>query len=226
MGLYLLSPLLTTQRAWLALMDGELGLVELVTCAALVPAVILMAAAATRRRHAAWLRVLCGLIALGAFYFLGEEASWGQHYLGFEPSNFIAANNRQQEFNLHNSDVLHDLFNELPRTAAGVFCVVLCAILPVLRRRRTPLDLWETLVPGFVTVVPGALVGLVNLPERILERVDMEPESGPLWLTLVHLPDEVKEMLMAVTLCLWTIDRTRAWRRRHAARTGPRRYSA
>ena len=217
-GAYLLSPLILGEAAWLSLMDGELGLVELVTCVALVPVIFLLGRAALQPAHPRWLRGLCALMALGAFYFLGEEASWGQHYFGFEPSNFIAANNRQQEFNLHNSDVLHDLFNELPRTLAGVFCVVLCAVLPLLRRRFRSVGVRDRLVPNRLTVVPGALVGLINLPERVLERVGAEPEAGPLWLTLVHLPDEVKEMLMAVTLCLWAIDRTRAWKRARRTR--------
>jgi ABC-type amino acid transport system permease subunit len=45
--------------------------------------------------------VLLGL-ALVLFVAAGEELSWGQHILGFETPAFIAENNEQDEFNLHN----------------------------------------------------------------------------------------------------------------------------
>lgn len=48
-------------------------------------------------RHTAWL-VPASLALLAA----GEEASWGQHWLGFEPPEWLAAANRQGEANLHN----------------------------------------------------------------------------------------------------------------------------
>ncbi len=42
------------------------------------------------------------LLALGFFWFAGEEISWASRYLGLAMPEFFAANNYQQELNLHN----------------------------------------------------------------------------------------------------------------------------
>lgn len=47
------------------------------------------------------------LLALVLFVGAGEELSWGQHLIGFEPPDAIAEKNVQGEFNLHNLELLH-----------------------------------------------------------------------------------------------------------------------
>ena len=46
-------------------------------------------------------------------YFLGEEISWGQHFLYFETNEFFNKYNKQNETNLHN---ISNIFNEIPRS--------------------------------------------------------------------------------------------------------------
>ncbi len=47
---------------------------------------------------------LVQVVGLGAFFFVafGEEASWGQHWLGFDTPEELKQINAQQETNLHN----------------------------------------------------------------------------------------------------------------------------
>ena len=56
----------------------------------------------SRDTQSRWRRVAYGLLALLLFVACGEELSWGQHLLGFEPPESIKELNAQQEFNLHN----------------------------------------------------------------------------------------------------------------------------
>ena len=49
-----------------------------------------------------WRRVAYALLCLLLFVACGEELSWGQHLLGFEPPERIKELNAQQELNLHN----------------------------------------------------------------------------------------------------------------------------
>lgn len=46
------------------------------------------------------------ILMLTSFIIAGEEISWAQRLLGFETHEFVAANNRQDEFNLHNQDFI------------------------------------------------------------------------------------------------------------------------
>ena len=57
-----------------------------------------------------------GLFCLGCLYFGGEEASWGQHWMGWDAPDQWAALNNQNETNLHNSNGLAgSLLDQLPR---------------------------------------------------------------------------------------------------------------
>lgn len=59
------------------------------------------------------------IISFGLFYYLGEEISWGQHYLNFNTPVILENLNNQKEFNLHN---ISNLFDQLPRALVFLFC--------------------------------------------------------------------------------------------------------
>lgn len=90
----LLSPLLGWElwRKWIAY---ESGLWENATVVFLVVTVVLSGAVFLRRRALprgfGWMMLA---LALGALYFAGEEASWGQHWLGFGTPGWAEATNR------------------------------------------------------------------------------------------------------------------------------------
>lgn len=58
-------------------------------------------------------------ITFALFYYLGEEISWGQHYLNFKTPELLNEINNQKEFNLHN---ISNLFDQLPRAIVLVIC--------------------------------------------------------------------------------------------------------
>jgi len=87
---------------------GREMLVENVGALAFLATAILFLVMALRerRRASVWRKVQ--LFGLAAFFFLafGEEASWGQHWLGFQTPEELRTLNAQEETNLHNLWVL------------------------------------------------------------------------------------------------------------------------
>jgi hypothetical protein len=76
---------------------GEDGLIEWWTVTLYGAAGVLMARQAIRHR-----RPFDGLVALFCLFVAGEEFSWGQRLLGYQPPAFFLERNIQQEANLHN----------------------------------------------------------------------------------------------------------------------------
>lgn len=62
-----------------------------------------------RRSEQQVARLLCIGLALLCVFVAGEEISWGQRLLGYQPPELFLARNAQQESNLHN--LLKDLFD-------------------------------------------------------------------------------------------------------------------
>ena len=217
LGAYFASAFLLPESVWLQVFDGELGVVEWFTVLTVAAATGLFTfltirggRASERGRLPKPVRVLYLLMAVAGLYFAGEEASWGQHWLGFRTPAAIAAQNKQGEFNLHNGEFLHDWLNEVPRTLASLFCLLICGVMPLVRWQMPGRRWW---VPAAAVAPFGLAAALFNIPERVLERLNAEPTSGPLYLTLVHLPDEVKELLMGVVLLGFAVTMWIRWRR-------------
>lgn len=80
------------------------------------------------RFPARWLRWWFLIWVLATLYFAGEEASWGQHYLGWDTPESIAEVNKQQETNLHNTS---SWLNMQPRSAVELWILVGGIVVPV-----------------------------------------------------------------------------------------------
>lgn len=82
-----------------------------------------------------WLRwwILCWTLA--CIYFAGEECSWGQHYFGWGTPEALAAINKQDETNLHNTS---SWLNMKPRTLVELWILIGGIIIPVARRFEKP----------------------------------------------------------------------------------------
>jgi hypothetical protein len=156
-----------------------------------------------------------GLFALGALYFAGEEASWGQHYFGWSTPEALAAVNAQEETNIHN---IHGIFDQLPRNLLTLGVVVGGIVLPIARRRRAgawvaaegPLG-W--LLPTVVCLPTAVLGTVVSLPEKLFEAAGSEVP------TLIEIsPGESKEYYFALFLLLYVLSIAR---RAGQAASGP-----
>ncbi|MCD4699710.1 MAG: hypothetical protein K8R91_03945, partial [Phycisphaerae bacterium] len=103
-ALRVVVPAILDVQGWKRLMTEELGLIQNLTVVFLLPAVVVGVLIFLRRRElprgVGWIMLLA---ALGALYFAGEEASWGQHWIGYGTPDALKKINTQDEFNVHNT---------------------------------------------------------------------------------------------------------------------------
>ncbi|MEM1109345.1 MAG: hypothetical protein AAGH99_11735 [Planctomycetota bacterium] len=209
----LVSPAVLSRENWEQFVRRELGVMELSTVVFLAVACFLSARLALRRAKGPTLaRLYFGCFALGCFYFAGEEASWGQHVIGFTPPESIAEGNAQREFNIHNIDSpIQYLFNEGPRFVAVSFCFFLGGVIPLWWRHHareqkiTPARAvpWSYWVPGLAVVPCGIFATLATVPRKLLERMGYEHADNWAWLVFGDPSGEFKETLIAMTLLVY-----------------------
>ncbi len=137
----------------------------------------------------------CIALFVGGIYLAGEEASWGQHYIGWAtPEAWIQAND-QQETNLHNTS---NLLDQLPRGILVAGIVVTGIIYPWLLLNR----------PGLLpkrfnfTYPPLALLPLATLTAAcwIYRALNKGTE---LKAYLVYRPGEFQELFIVWFLCYY-----------------------
>lgn len=184
---------------------GEWGFVETTTLVVLVVAVVygIRIALPPADPAPAWIRWWVLVIALGSIYFMGEEASWGQHLFGWNPPNGWDAVNQQNETNLHNITGFGFLFDQLPRNLLTAAALLGGILVPLYRRvralDRTPDPfhywLWPTLA-----CTPAALMSvLISVPQKLYRAA-----GAPLPDFLVGLnPGELKECFLAFFIMLY-----------------------
>jgi hypothetical protein len=141
----------------------EDGAVEWATVLLLIPGMWLSVAAARRARTDAgafrWF-----FVGLGAFclFFAGEEISWGQRLMAYQPPEYFLEHNTQQELNLHN------LFKHAVRTKyllmgiVGLWGVLLPALHAFVAPARRLLDRLGFVVPPFLLAPAFAAVGILS----------------------------------------------------------------
>jgi len=212
----LLTPLLG-YPAWLSLMMGEFGFLEQATVVFLVAALVFWVLILRRRRslpvRVRWVMVLGGLAAI---FFLGEEISWGQHYLRFTPPAAVVEINRKDEFNLHNIEgVWGNLFNNFPRQVMLLGCLVVGVVVPLVlrprvRRIQDPRSFWFWVIPTRRLVPICLLAVFSTVPEHILNQWYRVADDTYLGMAFVDSAGEFKEYCYAFVILLyfWSL-----WRR-------------
>jgi hypothetical protein len=99
------------------------------------------------------------LLAVVCLFIAGEEVSWGQHLLNFEPPVSITSNNFQSEFNLHNSKLIQSGNNEL----SSVFFKLLMLYFIVLPMLLVVFPTIEKWVRHMMIPVPSMLIATIVL---------------------------------------------------------------
>ncbi|MCB0950189.1 MAG: hypothetical protein KDB44_13105 [Mycobacterium sp.] len=159
------------------------------------------------RGDPAWPRLRrLSLLGFGTLFFFGagEELSWGQRLLGFEPPASIAEVNEQEEFNIHNLPLFNSVINT--NTLFSVFWLVVGVVVPVLA-------LWPALrkrLERFLPVLPVALSGLFVLNqalfwgfEAFLTRYPQHFHSSyPLVYSLVEIKETAAGLLLGIGFLL------------------------
>jgi len=193
-------------RTW---MRGELGLVENMTVAFLVGALVcaLLCLPLRRRVRSRLFTPFLIVMALGLFFFAGEEASWGQHWFGFAPPEEIALRNDQGEFNLHNDPFFEKFLDQLPRTVLTLAALVGGVLGPLWRRRRGLVgrDFASASLHGWIwppgECFPAALMALlITLPKKV---ADLLHEHEGYYLDIS--PGETKEYLLGLFLFVYLL---------------------
>ncbi len=122
-----------------------------------------------------WIRYYIVMWILGSLFFAGEEASWGQHYFGWESPEIFEELNTQQETNIHN---MSSWFNQKPRLLVEICVMYGGLILPLIRlhkkRMAHPNSYGYWLFPTFVCIPITALIVWLRLFEILLKALDLE----------------------------------------------------
>lgn len=195
---------LAGDETYLALMHGEFGLLELGTIVLLLIGLATSVRLFLARRSlpAPWLGAWMGVFSLGVLYFAGEEASWGQHYFGWDTPEALAAVNAQAETNIHN---ISGLFDQVPRNLLGLAVALGGIVLPILRRRRhgawVPAEgEWRWILPTVVCLPTAVLTLCVTLPSKLAEA------AGTQLPRVVDISGgETKECLFGLFLMLYAL---------------------
>ncbi len=186
--------------------ESEHGILETVTVMALIPAVLVGFKLFLRCSNvlSLKLRIWMLLIALGAAFFAGEEASWGQHWFGWKTPEPLAAINKQNETNLHNTSTW---LNQKPRWGLRVW-VLVAGIFFVVHawRKEGTFDQARHWQPWFwptLDVLPSAiLVWAVMLFENYQKATGFVPEQY-----FNHRYSEFEELYLSffILFYIWSI---------------------
>lgn len=107
-------------------------------------------------------------VALGTFFLLGEEASWGQHYFNWETGGWFARVNDQGETNFHNTP--DGWLDQKPRAILQLGMILGAIVHPLLQKFRNGRGLFDNpwwLAPTFASMPPVVISLLAGLPKAI-----------------------------------------------------------
>jgi hypothetical protein len=149
------------------------------------------------------------LFAILFFFAAGEEISWGQRILSFQTPAVMQANNAQNEFNLHNINVIQHgqgvgssiqemifNFNRL----FILFCLGYCILVPLASRYfRGPRNLFLWMRLPILTIWFGVIFLLNEITSKTLEVfvVDCQSQCPKIY--------EIKETVWALLVLSWGI---------------------
>ena len=183
--------------------QSELGPVETGTVVVLLSGILagLIALQKVGKLPTRWLTGWLILAIVGSIYFCGEEASWGQHWLGWETPQAMSNLNDQDETNLHNTSSWLD---QKPRflLELGILVGGLLYPLYLWLRRRTrpsdPADIHYWIWPSRQLLPTALLAIIIGLPQR-LEKLLGWPVPYPLDIRA----SETQEFYFALFLSLY-----------------------
>ena len=154
-------------ESWLI---GELGLIENLTVLLLVMSILVTIYLIRQYGKDFQLapRLFLVVFCIGCIYFAGEEASWGQHWFGWETGDYFLTNNDQRETNLHNTSVLLD---RLPKALVSLSIFIGGVIIPLYcRRKLLKIDckkpLWW-LFPTWICLPTALIATTATWPSKI-----------------------------------------------------------
>jgi hypothetical protein len=186
-------------------MMGELGFMEQIQLLTLIIAfaVAIRLVTMPQVKGRPWLRAWLVLAVAGCLYTIGEEASYGQHIIGWSTPDAWQAINQQHETNLHNVDNWFDMKPRLLLELAAIFAIIAPALMhfrPSIRGHAAGL-----ILPTVVCLPSALLAELSKFAERLVERVGgWDPE-----LLLGFRGNEVQESFFYLFVLFYLLDLSR-----------------
>ena len=183
--------------------NREGGFIEIMTVILL--AVALFFGIRSARAASGIRRLFYAFLSLGAFYFLGEEISWGQHLFSWKAPESVANINEQKETNLHNlPGIYNEIFAKIPRLFLSVFSIVGGAMIPLYFQKRSqtfpPASIHTWIWPSSISTLTAILINTVSIPSKIFHQLDREM---PALLNIEQ--SEQKECFIALFILLYMI---------------------
>lgn len=198
--------LILEHKAYQFWIESEFGFIEIATPLVLVPAIISGIYIFRMRQILPYklLTVWFVMVTLGCVYFVGEDLSWGQHYIGWETPDHIAEMNKQDETNLHN---MSSWFNQKPRLALEMFVLIGGIFVAAWRKIKAEYFSADGLAywfwPGFACLPAAVLAILSRAPDRIYKWYD---HSFEYWLFPGNIRySEVQELYFAFFLMIYLV---------------------
>lgn len=152
----------------------EYGLLEQFQNIVLALAVI-MALDALRIANTSPMRAWLVLVALGSFWLLGEETSWGQHYFNWPTTGWFAQFNDQGETNIHNT--AGGWFDQKPRMLLQLGMIIGGLAHPIaqwLRKGRGLIDNPWWLAPT-MACVPTVIFSFIAGAPKAIDKLGILP---------------------------------------------------
>ncbi len=146
---------------------------------------------------------------LGCVYIAGEEASWGQHYVGWSTPEFWAAVNDQGETNLHN---ISSWFDQKPRTLLEFGVIIGGIIIPLLALRRPQIreGRFAVFLPPLVCLPVAVIAEFAKVWERL--------QGHGLWdIRIFYRASEIQELYFAFFILFYLVVFRQRLRARRAA---------
>lgn len=116
------------------------------------------------------LKALKLLYLLGILYYFFEEISWGQHFFGWQTTEFFSKINTQNETNFHNTS---SVFNELPRNLLLIWCSLSFVFVRLINDKFNRFK--KFLLPNINLRFISILILVFVIPDLLIDKFSLAP---------------------------------------------------
>lgn len=143
-------------------------------------------------------KIFLYIYCIGCVYFAGEEASWGQHWFGWETGEYFLAINDQQETNFHNTSVLLD---RTPKALISFLIFFGGIVIPViLSCKSLKIDFNKSMwwiFPTWICLPTAFFASFATWPSKVEHHTD--------WHFYFDQAQEMKEFYIAYFMLLYIL---------------------
>ena len=106
----------------------------------------------------------------GILYYFFEEISWGQHFFGWQTTEFFSKINTQNETNFHNTS---SIFNELPRNLLLIWCSLSFVFVKFINYKFEKLK--KFVLPNINLRFISILILIFVIPDKLIDNFSLAP---------------------------------------------------